>query len=205
MASILIADDHELIRDTLGAYLSGLQDFSISTVDSLEGAIIKLKSSTIFDLAIVDYRMPGMNGLDGFALAMRRFPATKFVLMSGMASSDVALKAMELGARGYFPKSLSAETMIGAIRLVLSGDRYYPFQLIEETPTDEAGSNFRNLSERETQTLRHLCQGKSNKEIARELNVQEVTIKLHVKNMLAKLNAKNRTHAALIAREDGFS
>ena len=205
MPNILIADDHELIRDTLGAYLSGLSDFAITTVDSLEGATVELKSSTDFDLAIVDYRMPGMNGLDGFALAMRRFPSTKFVLMSGMAGSDVALKAMELGARGYFPKSLSATMMISAIRLVLSGDRYYPFQLVEQTPANEASNNYRNLTDRETQTLRHLCHGKSNKEIARELHVQEVTIKLHVKNMMAKLNAKNRTHAALIAREDGFS
>ena len=204
MVNILIADDHELIRDTVGAYLSNLDEFKIHTVASLDEAMRALEGQINFDLVVMDYRMPGMDDLNGFETAIGRFPSTKFVLMSGVAAKSVALRAMTAGAYGFFPKSLSARTMINAIRLILTGDKYFPFALVEAESADRDGECFRNLTKRETQTLRFLSQGKSNKEIAREMSVQEVTVKLHVKNVLAKLNARNRTHAALIAQEEGF-
>lgn len=204
MANILVADDHDLVRDTIGAYLGQTPDFNIETAASLDEAMEKLAGTTPFDLCILDYNMPGMDGLAGLKRVAGANPAIKFALMSGVATHDVAQEAMVSGAMGFFPKSLSAETMVNAIRFVLSGERYFPFDLAVQAANAPGTSEYHGLTNRERETLRGLCDGKSNKEIARDLDLQEVTIKLHVKNILAKLHAKNRTHAALLAREDGF-
>ena len=205
MPNILIADDHDLVRDAIAAYVSQAEGFHVCAASSLEESLAHLGGGRAYDLAILDYNMPGMDGLEGLGRAAERFPATKFALMSGVATPDVAKRAMDLGAAGFFPKSLAADTMVNAIRFVLAGERYFPFDL----PSDPGGHGqtgaYMGLSPRELQTLRGLCLGQSNKEIARELDVQEVTVKLHVKNVLSKLGVKNRTQAALRARDDGFS
>ncbi len=201
MPNILLADDHGLVRETISAYLATIEGFQLSSASSLDGALEQLSGLTVFDLLILDYHMPGMNGLDGLERAMKEHPTVKVALMSGVANRDVANMAMSRGADGFIPKSLTAASMVNAIKFVLSGERYFPFDFgnaQDETPLDSA---FSELSERELQTLEQLCIGLSNKEIARILGIQEVTVKLHVKNVLAKLNVANRTQAALMAKE----
>ena len=204
MPNILIADDHDLVRDTIAAYLSKTDGFVVETASNLPEAITQLKGVTSFDLAILDYHMPGMDGLVGLKDAIGNHSTVKFALMSGVAKADVAREAMSLGASGYFPKSLAADTMVNAIKFVLSGERYFPFDLTVEKSQQDKQEEFHGLSMRERQTLQGLCAGKSNKEIARELNLQEVTVKLHVKNVFSKLGVKNRTQAALLAQSEGF-
>ncbi|WP_368184375.1 response regulator [Aestuariibius sp. HNIBRBA575] len=204
MPTILIADDHDLVRDTIAAYLGKSDDFSIQTASTLPEAVGILRGMTSFDLAILDYNMPGMDGLAGLEQAIAEFPVTKFALMSGVAKAEVAREAMTIGAMGFFPKSLTADTMVNAIRFLLSGEKYFPFDLALVPENESKGTDFYGLSPREAQTLRGLCDGKSNKEIGRDLDLQEVTIKLHVKNILRKLDVKNRTQAALLAQTDGF-
>lgn len=204
MPNILIADDHDLVRDTIAAYLSRVEEFKILTASNLSDALKVLEGEWSIDLAVLDYNMPGMDGLAGLEKAVARFPTTRFALMSGVATPEVAKQAMDVGAIGFFPKSLAADTMVNAVRFVLSGERYFPFGFESDTPPSGKKGGYCGLSGREIETLRGLCQGKSNKEIARELDLQEVTIKLHVKNIFAKLGVKNRTQAALRARDDGF-
>lgn len=204
MPNILIADDHDLVRDTIAAYLSKTDGFEVSTASNLSEADTVLQGLTSFDLAVLDYHMPGMDGLDGLQHVVAKYPTVKFALMSGVAKNEVARESMTLGASGYFPKSLAADTMVNAIKFVLSGERYFPFDMISEDESTTSVDDFHGLSSRERQTLLGLCSGKSNKEIARELDLQEVTVKLHVKNILAKLGVKNRTQAALLAQNEGF-
>jgi DNA-binding NarL/FixJ family response regulator len=201
MPHILLADDHDLVRETISSYLETIEDFHVSSAANLDAAFDQMSGLISFDLLILDYHMPGMNGLEGLERAKKVHPTVKVALMSGVANRDVANAAMSRGADGFMPKSLTAGSLVNAIKFILSGERYFPFdfgRLQEDTKRD---ATFAELSERELQVLKELCIGLANKEIARNLDIKEVTVKLHVKNILAKLNVSNRTQAALMAKE----
>lgn len=201
MAKLVLADDHDLVRDTIAAYLANVDGFSVRTASDLEAALSVAGQGDPVDLLILDYNMPGMNGLDGLDAACAAFPKAKIALMSGVANQDVARAAMERGAHGFIPKSLTAISMVNAIKFLLAGERYVPFDFNASSGPPKLSGVFATLSTRELQTLEHLCSGLSNKEIARHLDIQEVTVKLHVKNLLSKLGVTNRTQAALLAKE----
>ena len=201
MSNVVIADDHDLVRDTIAAYLGTVSDFKVFTAADLVQAFKLMNGVNAIDLLILDYNMPGMNGLEGLERACASYPKSKVALMSGVANREVANSAMAKGASGFIPKSLAVASFINAIKFILSGERYLPFDFGEPTIAGKHSGNFTDISPREMQTLEQLCIGLSNKEIARNLEIQEVTVKLHVKNLLAKLGVSNRTQAALMAKE----
>lgn len=194
---VLVADDHDLVRESIGTIFSA-NDFSVvELAASLEDAVQTVASGAHFDLILLDYEMPGMNGLEGLSRMMATAGDTPVALLSGSASHRIANQALEAGAAGFIPKTLSTRSMITAAKFMIAGEVYAPIDVLKDQPE----ANDSPLSGREIQVLRGICEGKSNKEIARDLDLQEVTIKLHVKTLSRKLDARNRTHAAMIARD----
>lgn len=197
---ILIADDHELLRDVLRSYLETEGDFAVETVADLPTALEQITAAgSPFDLVVLDYGMPGMDGYDGLVRAIAANQGKPVALMSGLAPPGVAERVLSAGAAGYLPKTLPARSLVNAIRFMAAGETYMPIDLHRPSQTSETGPS--GLSSRERDVLLGLCAGHANKEIARDLNLREPTIKLQVKLICRKLGARNRTHAAMIARE----
>lgn len=202
--NILLADDHELVRDTIAAFLERETDMTLTTVEDVSQACAKLDADGPVDLVLLDYTMPGMNGLDGLQTVLDKNDGNPVAIMSGTASKSVAQDALNQGAIGFLPKTMGAKSLINAVRFMASGETYVPVAFMTAEAEEEISPLAQGLSQREMQVLEGLCQGKSNKELARDLELQEVTIKLHVKTLCRKIDAKNRTQAAMIAKDAGL-
>lgn len=202
---ILIADDHDLVRETLSAFLSSEGGFEVHLAEDLGSAKEKIVSDGPYELVLLYYGMPGMDGLNGLSIAMAENGGKPVALMSGIAPKAVAQEAVDAGAAGFLPKTIAAKSLVNAVKFMCMGETYVPHDfMMQEEESAEAHPLAAKLSERELQVLGGLCRGLSNKEIARELDLQEVTVKLHVKTLSRKLDARNRTHAAMIGKEAGL-
>ncbi|MEL7463858.1 MAG: response regulator transcription factor [Pseudomonadota bacterium] len=201
---ILIADDHELVRDTISAFLEREGGFEVAKAEDYPAAVELMKKRGPYDLVLLDYSMPGMDGLKTLSAAKELNRDKPVALISGAADKTIAQEALAAGAAGFLPKSMAAKSLISAVKFMIMGEQYAPLDFMT---AEDANANHplrSKLSEREFQVLEGLCKGQSNKEIARDLDLQEVTIKLHVKTLCRKLEAKNRTQAAMIAKEEGL-
>lgn len=204
---VLLADDHDLVRETLAAFLLAEGFAEVRAVPDLATALEHIGGPTAYDVVLLDWNMPGMNGLEGLALARSAAAAanrkTPIAIISGTTQRELAEAALAAGAAGFVPKTIASRAMVAAVQTMASGELFAPISLLmQEQPVAEA---LAGLTRREVDVLRGICEGKSNKEIARDLDLQEVTVKLHVKTLSRKLGAKNRTHAAMIARDSGMS
>jgi len=199
---ILVADDHDLVRETIAAYLEKENNVTVRQACTLDEALEAIKTEASFALVLLDYAMPGMNGLAGLDIALRANEGRPVALISGSANKAIAEQALKQGAAGFLPKTVAAKSMINAVKFMAMGEIYAPLDFMTQHENDNAAT--RHLSEREKQVLKGIAEGKSNKEIARDYDLQEVTVKLHVKTLYRKLQAKNRTHAAMIARDQNM-
>lgn len=216
---ILFADDHTLFRDALVQYIERANtNAQVTVARDMHEAMDKLIEDSDKDLVLLDFKMPGMDGVEGIKKIKSKFPDLKVALMSGLAEKEDIEAAMEVGAAGYFPKTLSGKAMMNGIRAVISSEDYVAMdhntneimpsyfhgeqQGNKNLPSAEGAVN---LTQRETEVLSYLLNGAANKEIARALDLQVVTVKLHVRGICKKLGAKNRTQAALIARDKNIT
>lgn len=201
---ILLADDHELVRETIAAFLENEDGFKVVQASDLEGVETAIQTHEPFDLVLLDFEMPGMNGLDGLQKTIETVGRKPVALISGSANKSVAEQALEMGAAGFLPKTMAAGSLVNAVKFMAMGEKYAPIDFMTKEEETKQHPYHDLLSEREMQVLSGLVRGLANKEIAREIDLQEVTIKLHVKTLCRKLDAKNRTQAAIMAKETGL-
>lgn len=215
---ILLADDHAMVRDGLVPFLERLEPgTTVLEASNFEEALKAARGATNLGMAILDLYMPGMDGLGGLATLRREFPDLPIVILSGSTKPEDAFQAIESGAWGFVPKTMRGETIIGVLRLVLSGEKYIPPFLFEHRdsvgtntaapagPAIAANSPLAALTPRERDILDMIVDGAPNKVIARALALQEVTVKAHLRNMFRKLGVANRTEAARIALVAGMT
>ncbi|MEY8880598.1 response regulator [Donghicola sp. XS_ASV15] len=195
---VLLADDHELVAQTIAAYLRSEIHADVTVAPNVEEVLQMVAHQRRFDLILLDLNMPGMNHLEGLERVMAAAECARVAIISGYNGRIVAEEAVARGASGFLPKTIAPVSMISAIRLMAAGEVFLPFSSLIAAEVDIAAAP---LTRRELQVLQGICEGKSNKEIARSHELQEVTVKLHVKTLSRKLGARNRTHAAMIARD----
>ncbi|MCK5285416.1 MAG: response regulator transcription factor [Alphaproteobacteria bacterium] len=217
---LLLADDHTLFKDALVQYIVRADpDAKVSLAKDLPEAIVIMENDPDHDLILLDLKMPGMHGMEGLKQVREKFPDVPVALITGVAEKEDVDAAMELGAIGYFPKTLSGKALLKAIQFVLTGEKFIPLDHhtnsimpayrddgnhMESSSTAKHNAKNIKLTPRELEVLSYLAKGESNKEIANALGLQVVTVKLHVRGICQKLEAKNRTQAALKAREFGL-
>ncbi len=198
---LLIADDHALVRLGLKTSLEMERDLAIvADVASGEEAIAQFRAHRP-DVALIDLRLPGLDGVETAAALCQEFPDAKIIILSTFQSGDDILRAMRAGAKSYLTKSVQREELVNAIRAVAAGETYVPgavaTRLAERLRKPD-------LTVRELEVLRLIATGNSNKEIAAALAVEVSTVKLHVGKILEKLRARDRTEAVTIAIQHGI-
>lgn len=203
---ILLIDDHNLFRDGLLLVLEGLNT-PIETFEagSYESAKAIIKEHNDLDLILLDLGLPGISHLDALLAIQQQLPETAIVVLSGSEDYNIVEQALKLGARGYIPKSSSANIMLSALQLVLSGGTYIPSQILQNKPEQVIDKQTKHqLTPRQCEVLHKLTEGKSNKEIGKALNLTESTVRAHVAAILKSFDVNNRTQAVQYAMQQGW-
>lgn len=205
---ILLADDHPLYLEAVRLRLQRLYpDACFREAETLDATLAASEEGMPRpDLVLSDLNMPGMEGIAGVSRILAAFPGVPFALMSGSARRKDVMTAVQLGVRGFLPKTMNSDAFAAAVSLLLAGGTYLPTELVlDEAEAEAPPPNLLDrLTPREKQVLVQLAAGASNKEIAREMNLAEVTIKLHVRQILKKIQSRNRSEAAAVAARAGL-
>lgn len=201
---VLIVDHHPLAREGLKCFVSALADRvevlqGASLADALEQARAADLNGSI-DLITLDLSIPGMDGLTGLDRLRQAAPGVPVVVVSAVDDRRQIDAALARGIQGYLTKRMTGTRMVEAFRRVLQGEIYRPPASVSSS--DAAPQS--RLTRRQSDVLRLLMDGLSNKRIARRLGLSEVTVKAHVSGLIRKLDASNRTHVVRIALERGW-
>ena len=198
---VLILDDHPVVRFGIAGIIASQPDMEVVGQASKGHEAIELYHQQQPDITLVDLRLPDIPGVQVIR-AIRAFnkEARLLVLTTYDGDEDI-FQAIRAGASGYIIKGMPHEVLLTGIRQVMSGRRYVPKEIASKLDGRDPGSE---LSEREHQVLCLLTDGKSNKEIAVELNLTEATVKGYVSSVLARLNVTDRTQAVVAALRRGL-
>jgi DNA-binding NarL/FixJ family response regulator len=198
---VLIVDDHFMVRLGLSDALSAEPDLDVvgEATNGLEA--IEAYRRLQPDVALIDLRLPDMTGIRASESILAEFPAARILIISTYDGSEDIHRALEAGVLSYLRKDAEREEVLRAVRSVAMGGLYLP-PLATERIAERLSRPA--LSAREIDVLTRLASGMSNKEIAAQLFISEVTVKAHVSSILAKLNAADRTQAATQAMRQGI-
>jgi two-component system nitrate/nitrite response regulator NarL len=203
---LVLADDHNLFREALCYYLrQSFAEIDIVEARSLDEGLRAVEGDKP-DALLLDFVMPGMDGVSGIIRAKQRCPDVPIVILSGNISQEEADEAMQNGAAGVISKDLTGEALIGALQRILAGERFVTSSAWmgaatesgSEPALDRAWLSF-GLTPREIDVLRLLVRGMADKAIARELGIASITVRLHLHNAFRKMGARNRVDAVRIA------
>jgi len=206
---VLVVDDHEMIIEGICLNLKALaNDVVTISASDCAGAMLQVKANPDLDLVLLDIELPDGNGIALLERIRDILPLVPIVIISGNNDAELARHAIDRGARGFIPKLETKALMLSALNLVLQGGIYLPSLLLhsQNKPSFEnhAPQNKALLTLRQREVLHLLVSGKSNKVIARLLDIAEPTVRVHVGAILKMLGATNRTEAANIALKMGL-
>ncbi|MBT2130545.1 response regulator transcription factor [Aliiroseovarius lamellibrachiae] len=201
MKTLVVTADATITNGVAAAF-PDQNGIDLTSVETVPAAINRLantrKGGGQFDFVVLEFDLPGLSGLKGVNHLSDLHDRRPFALLMRGGSLELAQRAYRAGANAVISKDLPANEMSHALELARQGQFLCLFTDLVHNP---AAISLVQLSERELQILRGLCDGLQNKEIAHAFSIQEVTVKMHMRAVVRKLGAKNRTHAAMIARD----
>src|SRR5215468_11026289 len=210
---ILLVDDHVLIRDAVRGVLKELiGDATVLEASDCRQAMRLIEAHPDLHLILLDLNLPDRDGFAMLADLRKRYATISLVVLSGFNDRDNVVRALDLGALGFIPKSAPRDAMVNALRLVFAGGIYIPPEALGRAeprmqqpvaghPVSPADLGF---TERQMEVLALMMQGKSNKAISRILDVAEPTVKHHVTAILKALKVANRTEAVIAVGAFGW-
>jgi len=207
---VVVVDDHTLFRRGIISLLAHERDFAIvgEAADGFEG--IRAVAAHRPDVVLLDLNMPGISGLEALAAILKDVPGTHVVMLTVSEDAEDLVAALRGGAQGYLLKNIDGEFLVQSIRRAAEGDSVISPEmagkLMRQVRTGTPNAQPADvLSPREREILQRLAKGGSNKEIARDLDLAESTVKIHVQHILRKLNLSSRVQAAVWAIENGIA
>jgi DNA-binding NarL/FixJ family response regulator len=213
--SIVVADDHEVVRAGFAALLDTQPDFTVIGTACDGAQAVRICRELRPDLVLMDVRMPGVDGIE----ATRQLTGSpgdgpRILILTTFDLDEYVYDALRAGASGFLLKDVTAERLFEAVRVVAAGDALLAptvtrrliseFARLRPAPGRPSEARLSSLTPRETQVLRLVAEGLSNPEIAARLVVTEETVKTHVSRMLGKLGLRDRTQAVVTAYESGL-
>lgn len=208
MIKILIADDHEMVRIGVAAYLTAQPDMTVvgeaeNGAQAVEKAL-ELKP----DIILMDNVMPIMTGAEATAQILQKWPDARIMMVTSFLDDDKVYPALEAGAVSYILKTSNAKQIAEAIRKTVNGETVLEpevtTKMMNRMRKQSTSPLYEQLTEREMEVLLLVAQGKNNQDIADELFIALKTVKTHVSNILAKLEVQDRTQAAVYAFQNGL-
>jgi two-component system NarL family response regulator len=197
----MIVEDHYVVRVGLAAIINSQPDM-ITVAEAGNGnQAVELYRQYEPDVTLMDLRIPGMDGIETIATIIQQFPRARIIVLSTYGGDEDVFRALQAGARAYFLKDVKGQDLVNAIRAVNAGQRPLPAQvasrLAERIPRSE-------LSVRETEILKLIARGMSNRLIANTLAITEGTVRVHASNIFAKLGCSDRAQAVSEAFQRGI-
>jgi len=214
MIKLVIVDDHTLFREGLAAIIQVEPDIEVSGLAGTVQEAVEVVRQLKPDLVLMDFSLPDGTGADATRMVLDEHPDCKVIFLTMSDSDENLFAAIRSGAKGYLVKNMSPSKLVTTIRSVQQGEsalsRSMTLRLMEELsrtkePERLGDSSLAKLTRRETDVLRELATGMTNKEIARRLYISENTVKYHVHSILEKLNLSGRRAAAKFAKEHGLT
>jgi len=210
IVSILIVDDHEVVRNGIRSYLETIRDFEVVGEAESGEAAIKMVSELIPDIVLLDLIMPGMDGVETTRQIKKISPRTQVVVLTSYHEDVHIFPALKAGAISYILKDMKMEKLVDALQRAVRHEVTLHPLVAERVLENIRGSDreepalFTELTERELDVLRLIAKGMTNSQIAESLVISENTVKGHVSNILSKLHLADRTQVAVYAWQSGI-
>lgn len=209
MIRILVVDDHPVVREGLVSVLSDDPEITVvGQVGTAEQALANIDRLEP-DVAVVDIRLPGMNGTDCCAEVRQHFPWVKVIALTSFANENTILSAFAAGAKGFAVKESEPGVLRQAVRTVMAGGTYIDprvaSKLVALATKGRRAKGPHGLTLQEMRVADLLPKGLTNREIGRALGISEQTVKTHVRQVMRKMGARDRTEAAAMAQREGLA
>jgi DNA-binding NarL/FixJ family response regulator len=198
---VLVADDHPIVRDGLAAVLNTKPNIEVVAQASNGREVVEHYRVHQPDVAIVDLRMPEMDGVAAITAVRAEFPDACFIMLTIYDGDEAIFQGFRAGAKAYLLKDTPCDEIADVIREVCRGERHLSSEIGKKLA---ARMELPTLSDRECQVLKLVSSGKNNKGVAETLSISESTVKFHINNILNKLGASDRTHAVMLALKRGL-